>query len=69
MFSQAEWTDNGSGRHVCLKGAAAAFSCRVSQSLLMGTHRLFFGLVEQAAAGTAEALIYHARDYARPTRF
>lgn len=69
VFSQAEWTGNGSGRHVCLQGAAAAFSCRVSQSLRMGTHRLFFGLVEQAIEGTAEALIYHARDYARPSRF
>lgn len=65
-FGSMNWKEEDRERFLHLEDAAASFSCRVMSELRVGTHDLFFGLVEQAQEGSDDALVYHARAFARP---
>lgn len=62
-FDEAAWTTLETGSPV-LEDAAVAFDCRIDQVVTVGTHDVFFCLVEAVALGTERAvLIYYARGY------
>ncbi len=62
-FDTAEWTALATGAPV-LAGAAAAFDCRIDQVVEVGTHDVFFCIVEAVATGPVhEGLIYYGRGY------
>jgi flavin reductase len=47
-----------------LQGAAVAFDCRIDQVVEVGTHDVFFCIVEAVRVGSVcEALIYYERGY------
>ncbi len=49
-----------------LQGAAVAFDCRIDQVVEVGTHDVFFCVVEAVRIGAVdEALIYFGRNYHR----
>jgi flavin reductase len=49
-----------------LQGAAVAFDCRIDQVVEVGTHDVFFCIVEAVRVGSVcEALIYYERGYHR----
>ena len=49
-----------------LQGAAVAFDCRIGQIVEVGTHDVFFCIVEAVRIGSvSEALIYYGRGYHR----
>ena len=49
-----------------LQGAAVAFDCSIGQIVEVGTHDVFFCVVEAVRIGSAsEALIYYGRGYHR----
>lgn len=52
-----------------LEGAAVAFDCRIDQSVEVGTHDVFFCIVEGVQIGSVhEGLIYYGRGYHRVVR-
>ncbi len=61
-FAEFPWETGLVGQPV-LQGATASFECALSQSVDIGTHRVFFGLVLQARSGTALPLAYSGRAY------
>ena len=64
-FDTAEWTQLVTGAPV-LGEAAVAFDCRIDQIVTVGTHDVFFCLVEATQVGPVhEGLIYYARGYHR----
>ncbi|MEV6698968.1 flavin reductase family protein [Streptomyces sp. NPDC051453] len=65
-FDCAEWDVLGTGAPV-LRGAAAAFDCRLADSVARGTHQVLFGAVVASAASGAHPLVHHARTYATPS--
>ncbi len=66
-FGCAEWRVHYSGAPV-LKGAVAAFDCRLLTSYDAGSHRIFIGEVIEAFAGPGQPLLYGNRGYARASR-
>jgi flavin reductase len=67
-FDTAEWIIAATGSPV-LKDAAAAFDCRIDQVVTVGTHDVFFCVVEAVRTGPVhEGLIYYAREYHRIVR-
>jgi flavin reductase (DIM6/NTAB) family NADH-FMN oxidoreductase RutF len=65
-FEGAEWTSLETGAPV-LKGAVAAFDCRVAESKPLGGQTLFFGQVVAIARAPGEPvapLVYLGRGYA-----
>jgi flavin reductase len=64
-FEGATWHTLLTGAPV-LDGALAAFDCRITQVVEVGTHDVFICSVEAVEVGTAhEGLIYYARAYHR----
>lgn len=64
-FEQVEWSTLATGAPV-LAGAVVSFDCRVSQSVEVGTHTVFFCSVEAiTSSGAHEGLIYFGRAYHR----
>ncbi len=61
-FAMGEWTVLQSGSPV-LKGALAAFDCRIDQRLEMGTHAVLFCEVLAVADQTGDALVYFDRAF------
>lgn len=62
-FNEGAWTTLATGSPV-LQDAAAAFDCRIDQVVTVGTHDVFFCVVQAVALGTDRAvLIYYARGY------
>ena len=62
-FSSGEWHTLETGAPV-LKGAAASFDCRITQSMQIGTHSVLFCEVQTVALdGRNEGLIYFNRAY------
>jgi flavin reductase len=67
-FEGATWHKLVTGAPA-LDGAVAAFDCRITQIVQIGTHDVFFCSVEAAETGQVhEGLIYYARGYYRITR-
>ncbi|MFF1355685.1 flavin reductase family protein [Streptomyces sp. NPDC058297] len=65
-FASAEWDVLATGAPV-LRGAAAAFDCRLADSVTQGTHQVLFGAVVASAVSGAHPLVHHARTYATPS--
>jgi flavin reductase (DIM6/NTAB) family NADH-FMN oxidoreductase RutF len=65
-FDCAEWDVLATGAPV-LRGAAAAFDCRLADSVTQGTHQVLFGAVVASTASGARPLVHHARTYATPS--
>ena len=64
-FAACEWDTMTTGAPV-LRGAAVAFDCRIDQVVEVGTHDVFFCVVEAVGVGEVhEALIYLERGYHR----
>ncbi|MBW4091179.1 MAG: FMN reductase [Proteobacteria bacterium] len=64
-FDTAAWTTLATGAPV-LTEAAVAFDCRIDQVVEVGTHDVFFCVVEAVHTGPVhEGLIYYARGYHR----
>ncbi|MEO8713426.1 MAG: flavin reductase [Acetobacteraceae bacterium] len=64
-FDACEWDILATGAPM-LRGAAVAFDCRIDQVVEVGTHDVFFCVVEAVSVGEVhEALIYLARGYHR----
>jgi len=64
-FDACEWDTMLTGAPV-LRGAAVAFDCRIDQVVEVGTHDVFFCVVEAVGVGEVhEALIYLERGYHR----
>ena len=64
-FSAGAWQRLETGAPV-LSDATVAFDCRVTESVEVGTHTVFFAEVEAIQVGTSEdALIYFGRVYHR----
>jgi flavin reductase len=64
-FGSAAWHTLATGAPV-MEGAAASFDCRIDQVVEVGTHDVFFCIVEAVETGPVhEALIYFARGYHR----
>lgn len=64
-FDRGEWTTLVTGSPV-LVGAVISFDCRITHSVEVGTHTVFFCEVEDIKAGPAhEGLIYFGRSYHR----
>ncbi len=64
-FDTAQWTTLATGAPA-LVDAAVAFDCRIDQVVEVGTHDVFFCIVEAVACGPVhEGLIYYARRYHR----
>ena len=62
-FAAGAWHTLGTGAPV-LAGALVAFDCRIVQRHAVGTHDVLYCEVQGvAAAGEAEALVYHDRRY------
>ncbi|MDE2006196.1 MAG: flavin reductase [Rhodospirillales bacterium] len=67
-FDTAEWIRLATGAPV-LADAAIAFDCRIDRTVEVGTHDVFFCLVEAIHTGPVhEGLIYYARSYHRIER-
>ncbi len=67
-FDTAAWTTLLTGAPV-LPDAAVAFDCRIDQVAEVGTHDVFFCVVEAVHTGPVhEGLIYYARGYHRIVR-
>lgn len=64
-FACADWEEAG-GPAPLLKGALAAFSCRLEQVIEAGSHLLFIGLVLAARQGEGTPLLYVDRRYGTP---
>lgn len=64
-FESAEWDKLVTGAPV-LRDAAVEFDCRVTQMVDVGTHCVFFCVVEAIRTGDVhEGLIYYGRGYHR----
>ena len=64
-FDTGDWHALATGAPV-LRDAAVAFDCRIDQVVEVGTHDVFFCVVEAVQAGPVhEGLIYFARGYHR----
>ena len=64
-FAKADWRRLATGAPV-LASAAAAFDCRISQVVEVGTHSVLFCAVQAIHLGGAKSgLIYHGRAYHR----
>ncbi len=64
-FEFGDWTTLVTGAPV-LRDAAVAFDCRIDKAVEVGTHDVFFCIVEAVQLGRAhEGLIYYARSYHR----
>ena len=65
-FAHGRWRRGVMGAPL-LVDAAACFECRLIESLPVGGHSIFIGEVEAMPPEpeTAEALVYHDRDYRR----
>jgi flavin reductase len=64
-FDSGAWRNLITGAPV-LEGAAVAFDCRIDQAVEVGTHDVFFCIVEAVQVGSAhEGLIYYGRGYHR----
>ena len=64
-FDAAAWSTLTTGAPV-LRDAAVAFDCRIDKAVSVGTHDVFFCIVEAVQLGQAhEGLIYYARSYHR----
>jgi flavin reductase len=62
-FAAGTWRALATGAPV-LDGAAVAFDCRIDRIVEVGTHDVFFCLVEGVELGEVQAnLIYYARRY------
>ena len=61
-FESAEWLQ-GLTQAQRLKGAVASFDCLLHHSLLLGTHRVFIGLVVGVMCDDGEPLLYSRRSY------
>ena len=67
-FDTAAWTTLATGAPV-LTEAAVAFDCRIDRVVEVGTHDVFFCIVEAVHTGPLhEGLIYYARGYHRIVR-
>ena len=67
-FDSAHWYTMATGAPV-LQDAAVAFDCRIDKVVEVGTHDVFFCIVEAVQLGSVhEGLIYYARGYHRITR-
>jgi len=66
-FDTAAWTTLATGAPV-LSDATVAFDCRIDRVVEVGTHDVFFCIVEAVHLGPVhEGLIYYARGYHRIT--
>ena len=64
-FEAGEWSTLTTGA-LALRGAAVAFDCRIDQVVTVGTHDVFFCVVEAVSVSDVhEALIYLERAYHR----
>jgi len=64
-FDSGAWSTLATGAPV-LRDAAVAFDCRIDKAVAVGTHDVFFCIVEAVQLGPAhEGLIYYARSYHR----
>ena len=64
-FESGSWHTLVTGSPV-LTDATVAFDCRMTESVEIGTHTVFFAEVEAIQVGDSlEALIYYGRDYYR----
>ncbi len=64
-FDSGVWTTLVTGAPV-LQGAAVVFDCRIDQVVEVGTHDVFFCIVEGVQVGSVhEVLIYYGRGYHR----
>lgn len=64
-FGQAEWTTLATGAPV-LQDAVVSFDCKIDQVSDVGTHSVFFCVVQAIQSGPAhEGLIYFGRAYHR----
>ncbi len=64
-FDTGTWHTLATGAPV-LADATVAFDCRITESVEVGTHTVFFAEVEAIETGTSgEALIYYGRGYHR----
>ncbi len=64
-FAAASWQTVVTGAPI-LDGAAVAFDCRITQTVEVGTHDVFFCTVEGVLTGPVhEGLIYYGRGYHR----
>jgi flavin reductase len=64
-FGSGAWYTLATGAPV-LEGAAVAFDCRIDQVVEVGTHDVFFCIVEAVQVGSVnEGLIYYGRGYHR----
>ena len=61
-FACAEWDALTTGAPV-LRAALAALDCRLTQSTLIGSHRVFVGHVVDASSREGEPLVYSNRAY------
>jgi flavin reductase len=62
-FALSKWLRLSSGA-AALECAAASLDCKVSQTVEIGTHTVFFCTVQTVQLGTANSgLIYHGRAY------
>ncbi len=62
-FSTGEWTTLATGSPLLLN-SVVAFDCRIEQVVTVGTHDVFFCMVEAVQTGPEhEVLIYYARGY------
>lgn len=64
-FACAEW-ETAAGPAPLLKGALAAFSCRLEHVVEVGSHLIFIGLVLATRQGSGPALLYVDRRYGSP---
>jgi len=62
-FTHGDWVRLTTGAPV-LKSAAASLDCRVAQCVEVGTHTVFFCVVQAVSLGSASSgLVYHGRAY------
>ncbi|NLH79295.1 MAG: flavin reductase [Phyllobacteriaceae bacterium] len=62
-FTHGQWTHGATGAPL-LEGARATLDCRISECVDVGSHTVFFGVVEAVALGEARpALVYVDRGY------
>ncbi len=67
-FDSGYWYTLATGAPV-LQDAAVAFDCRIDKAVEVGTHDVFFCIVEAVQLGSVhEGLIYYARGYHRISR-
>jgi flavin reductase len=61
-FSIAQWTEQVAGA-LLLLGAVSRFACRLSESVLVGTHLVMFGEALAAEVSPGNPLLYARRSY------